>query len=445
MRLDLRTAAITALFLQVGIGHAFGQTADRYTQFFVKSGQSVGQGFAIKNPGDNPSCLVVTAGHVVTPGDDVALVSSDFSSSDSRPAVRSSHAVMLEKFGIDVAILKPDRPASTCDRLAGADETQKLLGSDAVGRITLISEAGTRSFMRVVVDRFNEEHIFVTAIGRDRPRKGDSGALFSINGSPIGIVISAEGAGTARLLRLDYAARVAAKYVAKSNLRHEKYDISVLPKPYQELALKVRDVSARAAAVQQEARRQETRADEAALLARARSPGYGTHRNRDYADRYYEGQVGLDSTGNPAFGEGFGILSFNGGRMLGDQLKGEFRIDGKEYDISGAAVRIYAVNDNNVDKLARFEGTYVAGAWSGYAVLTFVSGETWWVTTKENRIDGLGQALRKTDGWSYEGTFVKGQWDGPGILWDDDGQAQFIGVWKTGQLKVNESKKISAK
>lgn len=405
-------------------------------------GGGFGQGFAILNPRGTPKCLIVTAAHVVRPGDEVTLIGEQPNLATGQASAIRAKARYLDEIAPGIAVLEPNPLAvlgncAPMPRPARADEAYE---TDAFGRLTYAADNGERLTVKVVVDGNPglSRRLIVSAFTRQQISEGMSGSPFSFNGKILALANAVTG-GTAELIRLD-TADIKPAYIAAAPTTAVQwtppFDVGRLPKEFADISIAARKLSAEAAIVGAASAANAERGEDAARSARAGISGFGTGRLVE-KDRIFEGKI--DADGVPS---GWGVLRYTDGARVGDEMKGFFRRDGTNFALSGVGVATYAdLSKNNGQKM--WQVSWNPGA-NGPGVLFFADGSISWSRWQNGNNNAIETYQRGDDKSGFEVATKEGKMNGPGVRWSTTGQPLCICWWKDGQVVKDETAKFLA-
>lgn len=425
---DFRRRRLAMLASGTLAAAAAAQPAAPYPPWHVRTPSAEGQGFAIRNPDAGPACVVVTAAHVVKPGDSVTLTALDRAQSSPR-RVQVAARVLRHFADGQLAVLLPAADLAGCEPLRLGD-VRAAEQSDRIARTPRVVEAsGEAVFSRLLIESTRVDTVQLAVVGTRRVEPSWSGGLVTLDGQALAVVQTVDDRVVATS-RLDYSRAFVEKYAswpAPAPAR-PAWDTSTLPPEYRKAYDAALETKRLAEVAQRVARANALRAEEAELRATAGTAGYGSI---DVGDGQYLGQY------NGTRVDGFGVLRRTKGDKQGDVLLAQWRTvkaeaDGSfRFQPSGPAVWRMESNAANANGHALYEGEQ-GNRYDGRGVLTFQNGDILWSQWQDGGNTAPMVLQRKSDGYWFTGAAVGGRWQGPGILWDKDGQIVRWGVWRDG-------------
>ncbi len=422
-----------ALLLALGAAaapSAWAQSGPNHSAWHVRTPTNEGQGFAIQNPDAGVNCVVVTAAHVVQPGDTVVLTGLD----RRGPAPRRVEVqARVHRFYADgqIAVLLPASPLPGCDGLRigdarAAEQSDRILRTPHVQAAT-----GEAVHGRLLIESVRADSMELAGVGVRQVGPGWSGGLVTLDGQPLAVVQRIDNARPLVLAsRLDYSRAFVDKYAAwpAPAAARPAWDTSGLPADYRKVYSDAIEVKRQAEIAQRVAKGNALLAEDAKVRATA---GAARHGKVVFKLSEYFGEIA------DGMAQGYGEVTFKSGTQLGDVYLGSWQIerraDNGVYSIEPQGLGVVRYADS-VNRHVLYEGGLQAWAYHGHGVLQFQSGDIVWTRWDKGGNAAPMMLFRKSDGYWFTGTAAEGRWHGPGILWDNAGQVHSWGVWREGRL-----------
>ncbi|MFO1359555.1 hypothetical protein [Plasticicumulans sp.] len=383
------------------------------------------------------SCATITANHVV--------------SSTNKPIIKPTKTATSEASieradkALDIAIIKQRHENLTdCPTLPTTDEISQAITNSTLREIWHIDAGGNITPIRVdlIQATDNELQVSVTqersAYSNIKP--GMSGSLVVFDKTPVGIITTASTTKTntsVKAIRLDTIMQrfpqelkpdiTQAPIITKPS---EPYELSQLPKFYQEVVELARFNKQKAIEAKNEAEKIQLQAEDAAAIAKTLPSNFENNGYAHYiADNQndYAGQV--YSIGNRLFAAGYGISIVGDSDSFGDKYYCKFV---RNKGCNGFGVIEYTVNKSNINSLEAWMGGFEDDHREGYGYLKWKKiptkphqGEAWFYSSVDKNTTKPG-VWKESDGRLFEG-YIGQAWDGWGVLWAPDGKVLRLG------------------
>lgn len=198
------------------------------------------------------------------------------------------------------------------------------------------------------------------------------------------------------------------------------FDLAQLHPRVREAVQQARSAQRRAEETADKARQAAVAGEDAARKARAGQAGYrtGSNSSDSWAAQW------SDNAKN-----GYGVADATAPRIVGHRYAGQWSNDRR----SGVGVSSFALNEENVHRVLRYEGEHVSGKRQGFGVFLWRDGSRYAGGFSDGNKDGHG-VYNLPDGKRYEGEFREEARHGNGVLWSADGRVLQAGLWNNSSL-----------